>query len=57
MRGIEIPNSKYQIPNKLQIPNPNDRNKTGESRLNFFRVGYLLFGIYLEFGAWDLVLQ
>jgi len=43
----QIPNTKFQIPNKFQITIWHDQ--------------YALFGIlgiriYLEFGAWDLVL-
>jgi hypothetical protein len=53
-KGIEIPNIKSPIPNKFQLPNPNDRNKTGEGRFNRLKFGYSLLGIYLEFGVWDL---
>jgi hypothetical protein len=43
----QIPNTKFQIPNKSQI--------------TIWHDPYILFGIlsiriYLEFGAWDLVL-
>jgi hypothetical protein len=41
----EIPNDKSQLPNKLQTPN-----------LKFQTIWNLEFGIYLELGAWDLVL-
>jgi hypothetical protein len=58
----EIPNHKFQIPNKLQIPIPNDQNAphlhplpSGErGRERGFRISKI--GIYLLFGAGDLVL-
>ena len=47
--AFEIPNHKFQIPNKSQSPISNDRNKF------CFKFGIWFIGVYLVFGAWDLV--
>ena len=46
--ALKIPNYKFQIPNKLQIPISNDQTDL---------VSDLEIGIYLKFGAWDLGLR
>jgi hypothetical protein len=43
--SAQIPNFKHQIPNKSQIPIPNDRNKIW---------GFLNFGNWKLFVIWDL---
>jgi hypothetical protein len=52
----KIPNLKFQIPNKLQVPNSNFQNESHFNCLLFVLViGSLDFGAYLKFGAWDLL--
>jgi hypothetical protein len=43
----QIPNDKFQIPNKL---------KSSITETDFFEFGIWVIGAYLLFGAWDLVL-
>jgi len=52
----EIPNTKSQIPNKNQISNSNGQNKTRNSGPKRLEFGYSVFGNYLGFDAWNLVL-
>jgi hypothetical protein len=47
---MKIPNSKSQIPNKLQISNP----KLPKASLRILEAWKLEFGICLGFGIWDL---
>jgi hypothetical protein len=44
----EIPSRKYEIPNNIQIQNFN-------FQIVWFEIRYLVFGIYLEFGASGLM--
>jgi hypothetical protein len=50
---VKIPNSKSQIPNKFQAPNPKGEQRC---RLEQREVGRrdLEFGIWSLFGIWDL---
>jgi hypothetical protein len=53
----KIPNHKFQIPNKFQVPNSNVRNKNPFKFLLFVWIIWSLdFDTCLEFGAWSLVL-
>jgi len=48
---------KFQITNPKKQTNNNDRNSKSKKKtivLNRFGIWYLRFGIYLEFGAWNL---
>jgi hypothetical protein len=44
LKEIEIPNPKFQIPNKFQAPISNDPN-------GFLTIRILVIGIYLIIGA------
>jgi hypothetical protein len=52
---FKAPNSKYQIPNKLQWP----RNKIPNAPVGRMVsvIEHFEFGIYLGFGAWNLGFQ
>jgi hypothetical protein len=52
-KKIITPNNKFHISNKFHIPMT--QTKTLPGRFLFVLViGSLVFGAYLEFGAWDL---